>query len=325
MVGRVTADDANDTDDDVVVEEIYRSSFGEEMELRKAHIEALPGSQFKEDLEALNRASYVFGTNGQEVADHVARFVTSSSHVSDLGDGYANELVRLLHNYLTSVSSLIDAQRVVVRHRWPAEDDPNRTAFQADFDKRRTDTFETDEAAFVTRLRNYCTHYAIPLPGLGTSINWSQGGPVFHLNTLQLDRDKLLRWNGWGGPAKRYLATQPKKFDLAPIIERYVSATRTFYEWFWEEINDRNRAIREEVLLKGEELALWYEENNYVPDWFRNGQDSAPPGWSGARERAVLRAKRFAHGTRGYVSHIVNTEGIIEYLTDPWWPFPSRS
>ena len=203
---------SSERDEDVAAEEVYESTFGIEMDRRKAHIEALPGARFKEDLEALNRASYVFGTNGQELADHVRRFVDSPLNVRSLNDEYVNELVRLLHNYLTSVSSLIDAQRVVVRHCWPNEEDPERVDFQSEYDKERTGTFETDEAAFVTKLRNYCTHYAIPLPGLGTTISHTWGGPVIQINTLQLDRDKLLEWSGWGGPAKRYLGAQPDKF-----------------------------------------------------------------------------------------------------------------
>lgn len=310
--------------DDAAAEETYRSLFGLEMERRKAHIEALPGSLFKEDLEALNRASYVFGTNGQELAGHVAQFISSALHVRELDEGYANELVRLLHNYLTSVSSLIDAQRVVVRHRWPEKDDPERVAFEAAFDERRTTTFETDEAAFVTRLRNYCTHYAIPLPGLGTRVSHSRGGPVVHLNTLQLSRDRLLRWKDWGGPAKKYLSAQPENFDLAPIIERYVSATRIFYGWFWEEINNRNEACRDEMLQKGKELFLWHEECGYMPDWLRNGEDAPPPGWRAKRDRAERRATRFSHGTRGFVVHTVDADGVVEASSDPWWPFPAR-
>lgn len=321
---RVTVGSRIVTENEHEHSEVHYSSFGIAMDKRKAHVEALPGTRLKEDLEALNRASYVFGTNGQELADHVTRFVESSQHVHNLTDDYANELVRLLHNYLTSVSSLIDAQRVVVRHCWPQEDDPNRVLFQGEFDKQREVTFETDEAAFVTKLRNYCTHYAIPLPGLGTQISWSGGGPVIQLNTLQLDRNKLLRWSGWGGPAKRYLSAQPNEFDLAPIIERYIAATRKFYGWFWTEANERNRAIRDEMQQKVQELLLWHEECGFTPDWFRQGLDSPPPGWRAKRDRAERRAKRFAHGTRGYVVHIVASNGDVVITEDPWWPFPNR-
>ena len=96
-----------------------RSAFGEEMDKRRAHLEALPAYQLREDLEALKRSFYIFNTNATELASHVGRFLASTQLSQQLSDNYVNELVRLLHNYLTSVTSLIDSQRVVMRHRWP--------------------------------------------------------------------------------------------------------------------------------------------------------------------------------------------------------------
>lgn len=45
-----------------MAETIYRSAITSEMERRKAYLEAVPGFRLKEDLEALNRCSYTFGT-----------------------------------------------------------------------------------------------------------------------------------------------------------------------------------------------------------------------------------------------------------------------
>lgn len=301
-----------------------RSDFGVEMEARKAHIEALPGARFKEDLEALNRASYVLSYNGQELVGHVEKFVSSNLNAQNLADVYVNELVRFLHNYLTSVSSLIDAQRVIIRHIWPSEADPDRIDFEAAYTQNREAAFAGGEAAFVTKLRNYCTHYAIPVPGLGTQVSWSRGGPVVHVNTLQLERDKLLRWSNWGAAAKGYLQAQTAKFDLAPIIERYMASTRKFYKWFWMEVNERNNSAVEEVMQKGKELWLWYEDRSGMPEWLRKGQDHPPSGWSARRFRAENRIARFSHGTRGYVAHTITPDGTITLAADPWGPFLDR-
>ena len=312
------------SDDDFEDGRVYESELGLEMERRKAHLAALPGAAFKEDLEALNRASYVTGTNGNELVKHVTAFVESGRHVNDLPDQYLNELVRLLHNYLTSVSSLIDAQRVVIRHRWPDKTDRERIRFQADYDTHRRNTFASGEAEFMTNLRNYCTHYAIPVPGLGTSISWSNGGPVVQLNTLQLEREKLLRWSNWSGPAKSYLTEQDERFDFAPIIERYSTATRKFYGWFWDQMNNAAAADKEELQEKGMELYLWHEDVGFTPTWIRDGSDGPPPGWNGRRERAENRRKRFEHGSRGYVKHVVTASGDVSVTRDPWPPLPLR-
>ena len=227
-----------------------RSAFGEEMDKRRAHLEALPAYQLREDLEALERSFYIFNTNAMELASHVGRFLASTQLSQQLSDNYVNELVRLLHNYLTSVTSLIDSQRVVMRHRWPYKranagicDSCGRSMpskddlpeFEAnEYAEKLATTFETGESVFMSKMRNYCTHYSILLPTLGTTMRWEQGMPrVLQVNTLQLDRDKLLRWDGWTAPAKDYLKRQPECFDLAPVIERYVNVAGQFAAWFW--------------------------------------------------------------------------------------------
>jgi hypothetical protein len=81
--------------------------------------------------------------------------------------------------------------------------------------------------------------------GLEHDADVGQGMPAAQLvNTLQLDRDKLLRWDSWTGPAKTYLKAQPEHFDLVPVIERYVNAAGQFAAWFWYEINVRTEVRR---------------------------------------------------------------------------------
>lgn len=231
------------------------------MDKRKAHIEALQGAQLKEDLEALKRCFYTFNTNAQELADHVGQFVLWTQNAQEVPDDYVDELVRYLHNYLTSVTSLIEAQRIVMRHRWPEDD---KSEFEAkDYTEKLQETFETGEAVFMSKLRNYCTHYSIPLPELTTTLIHEQGMDAPELrNTMQLDRDKLLRWDSWTAPAKDYLNKQPEQFDLAPIIERYVNAAGQFAAWFWAEVNGRSTELVDEMMAKATELRLWYRERN---------------------------------------------------------------
>jgi hypothetical protein len=204
-LGSVAAEDDGGT--------IYRNSITAEMARRRSQLEPLRGYRLKVDLEALNRCSYTFSRNAQELTNHVGRSATTSA--SDLSDGYVNELVLLLHNYLTSVTSLIDAQRVVMRHPWPSVKKGEQSEFETtDYASQVRSTFETGEAEFMQKLRNYCTHYSIPGPGLGTRMSWEAGGPVIRVNTLQLDPDELPRWDEWRSAATAYLRAQPEKFDL---------------------------------------------------------------------------------------------------------------
>lgn len=313
-----------------------RSPFTTEMEARQAHLEALPGFQLKEDLEALKRCLYVFTTNANELAKHTGEFLNSLQLSQDVTENYSDELVRLLHNYLTSVSSLVESQRVVMRHRWsdgplfegncPECDRPLLSAdsfseFESkDYAKQLSTTFETDEAAFIGKLRNYCTHYSIPLPTLGTTIRWEQGmSGVEQVNTLQLSRDKLQRWNGWSKPAKRFLTQQDDYFDLVPIIERYVNAAGEFAGWFWTEINARSSVLIDELNTKTIELNRWQQENVGRPDWFERGERFPPPNWSGKRWKLGLRRDRYRLGTRGFRLWAVDPAGEISLARDDDW------
>ncbi|WP_418002723.1 hypothetical protein ACNO8X_22100 [Mycobacterium sp. PDNC021] len=295
----------------------------------------------KEDLEALKRCLHVFTRNASDLAAHIGQFLTSPQIAKEISEDYVNELVRLLHNYLTSVTSVIDSQRVVMRHRWPTERKTERcptckqalptndglSEFETEvYSKKLAEAFETGEGVFMTKLRNYCTHYSIPVPSLGAQLSWSQAVPgTVLVNTLQLDRDKLLRWSGWTAPGKAYLKKLPQYFDLAPTIERYVNAAGLFASWFWEQINELSQELIDELTIKGAELMAWYQENVGMPDWFRQSGGEAPPCWNGRRWKLGLRRDRFALGTRGFRLWAVDGHGVVTLeKDDAWTPFQLR-
>jgi hypothetical protein len=312
-----------------------QSPFTAEVNRRIAHLEALTAFQLKEDLEALRRCLYTFTTNANELATHIGEFLISHHLARDVPEHYVDELVRRLHNYLTSVSSLVDSQRVVMRHRWPttrgnagkcpackrsmpSTDDVSE--FEAkDYSEKLAAVFEGGERMFMSKLRNYCTHYSIPLPQLTTTWTFERGVGSAVVNTLQLDRNKLLRWNGWGGQAKDFLSRQAELFDLAPIVERYVKAANKFAEWFWVEINDRSADLRDELNTKSTELSLWHDENVAPPDWIERGERQAPPGWNGKRWKLGLRKDRYAVGTRGFRLWAVGAAGVVVLQKDDDW------
>ena len=306
---------------------------------RIAHLEALPAYQLKEDLEALRRCLYTFSTNANELATHIREFLISHHIARGVPEDYVNELVRRLHNYLTSVTSLVESQRIVMRHRWPttrgnagicptcnrplpSKDDLSE--FEAkDYAEKLADTFETGERMFMSKLRNYCTHYSIPLPQLSTTWTWERGVGSVIVNTLQLDRDKLLRWDGWGEPAKAFLKARREYFDLAPIVERYVNAANQFAAWFWSEINRRSARLIDEMTSKAKELKLWHDEHVGIPDWMERGDSQPPPGWKGRLWKAGQRKDRYVSGTRGFRVWAVDVQGVMVLeKDDDWTPLP---
>jgi hypothetical protein len=227
-----------------------------EIDKRKVQLMAMPGFQLKLDLEALGRAGHVMYKNAEELSHHATQFLTGRRFSRDMDDEFEKELVRFLHNYLTSVYSLIEAQRVVMRHCWG-----DGSEFEAgEYTDHRKASFGTGEAEFMTELRNYCTHRSIPLPGISTTFSGGRGRPSMLTNRLTLDRDALLKWKKWTGPAKAYLRAKEEHFDLGPVIESYVNTAAAFFNWFVEEINTRNAEIKTEYTEAAEAYVKWYEE-----------------------------------------------------------------
>ena len=249
--------DVTEDDDTAPAEgESWTNPFSEEFDRRKEELLAMPGFQLKADLEALGRAGRVNYKNQQELVRHAGLFLNSGRHYNTMTDEYEDELVRFLHNYLTSVTSLRDSQYVVMRHRWG-----NQSEFETGtYTTQRKATFATGEAEFMSKLRNYCTHRSIPVPGMVTTLTGERGRPPRFVNELNLDRDGLLDWDGWNEEAKAYLKAKDPQFDLLPVIESYMNATAHFFNWFTVEINKQCATLRDEYLTAAHALKNWYEE-----------------------------------------------------------------
>lgn len=279
MTTEPIANDDDHNDNDTTVEEIYRNPTLMEADRRKAELEALPGFQLKLDLEALGRSGHVMYKNAEELSRHATEYLTGRHGFSrDIGDEFEKELVRYLHNYLTSVYSLIEAQRVVMRHCWG-----ERSEFElGEYTEHRKASFETGEAEFMTELRNYCTHRSIPMPGISTTFSGGRGRPSMMINRLTFDRDALLKWKKWTGPAKAYLCAKDEQFDVGPVIESYVKTAAQFFNWFVEKINELNADIKDEYQRAAQEFVEWYtEETGMNTEGYRRLFGS-PPGAPGA-------------------------------------------
>jgi hypothetical protein len=213
--------DATESDEPTVLE-TWTSPFGIEREKRMAELEAMPGLRLNTDLAALGRAGHIMYKNAEELASHAGKFLRGRRFAREVDDDYENELVRLLHNYSTSVTSLIDSQRVVMRHCWGAQSEFEKGAYN---DHRKA-SFETGEAEFMKDLRNYCTHRAVPVPGLSTTFSGGQGRPTVLENKLTFDRDALLQWDGWTAPAKVYLRAKDEHFDLRQHCQQVLQLVR---------------------------------------------------------------------------------------------------
>lgn len=294
-----------DVADPPAPDESWTNPLTAELQRRKDELMAMPGFELKMDLHGLERAGRVIWRNAEELTTFAEKFLRGGRHVREMPDDYEHELVRMLHNYLTSVSSLIESQRVVMRHRWPSartegeactecKRKPQPSDRHSEFEtkvyaEKRKEIFEGGEAEFMKDLRNYCTHRSIPLPALGTTFSMQAGERPVFVNGLTLNREELLEWDGWTGPAKKYLREKPEHIEMMPIITSYMSGVRRFFAWFVEEINSRCATIRDEYLTAAESLVAWYRKETGITDEFMG---APPPGAPRTGNRAQRRGQR---------------------------------
>jgi hypothetical protein len=246
--------------DEPTVLKSWTSPFGIENDKRKAELVAMPGFTLNVDLAMLGRSGHVMYRNAEELARHADQFMRSrrpfAHDANDQIEEFEKELVRFLHNYLTSVYSLIESQRVVMRHSWGDQSEFETGAYT----EHRKASFETGEAEFMTELRNYCTHRSVPVPHVSSTLTGGAGRPSLIINRLTLDRDELLKWKKWTVPAKEYLRAKEERFDLGPVIQSYVNTAAAFFNWFVSEINERNAEIKDAYMKAAEAYAKWHED-----------------------------------------------------------------
>ena len=134
------------------------------------------------------------------------------------------EITRMLHNFVASVSSLIDHTRIFYNEVYEEE------KLMPGYDPRITDLFKNDGLCqFIKCLRNYCVHYRTPNIIFSVKVdntrNVIAGGPT-------LERDALLCYQGWKPVAKAFINASTEPIDLAAVCSEYHVKVRTFYEWF---------------------------------------------------------------------------------------------
>lgn len=322
----VAGDEESQSDDDDNEEggtKTYYSPFGREVRAREAHLAALPGKVYGQWFESLNRASEVFSGNSVELVRHLSKFVGTTVHARQLPDGFDVEANRLLHNYLAALATLRDVQRMVHRKLWPdrcAPDNPddNRTKWEvAIWTPQVAKRFGDDAIRFSVDLRNFSLHYSIPPVTLTTRWHGSGREPLRWTNEVALDRDGLLKYGGWSGAARRYIATHEGDVEFLPVVSTYSKRVRDFFGWFWYEVESAVRIEVGEYYGKRAEYLHW---RNVEGTWGHYG----PDGRGVVRPKlAAVRLERAANGTSGW--RIIKLDEYGEWVVgeSDWPPLPT--
>jgi len=235
------------------------------------------------------------------------------------------EANRLLHNYLASLATLRDVQRMVHHRLWPdrhAPDNENdkRTVWEVKvWEPERDRVFGDDAIKFLVDLRNFSVHYAIPPVRMGTRLHGVGGGPVMQANSVLLDRAELLKWSGWKGASRRHIEAHDGDIEFLPAIADYSTKVREFYGWFWEQVtgDEKVRVALTEHHGKTNEYGLWRKVESTVSHFGPDGRRIYKP------RLAAARLERAAFGTSGWrvITPDENGEWVVGE-TD-WPPLPS--
>lgn len=109
-----------------------------------------------------------------------------------------HELLRLLHNYLAAVVTLVDHTRNLVRGY-------EGTAMAEEYEHRLEKVRTAGLSRFMAKFRVYLLHYS--LPPIGSQVQVTPDGEKI---TLFLNRDLAMEWPDWPAAAREFLGVQPE-------------------------------------------------------------------------------------------------------------------
>lgn len=109
-------------------------------------------------------------------------------------NAYTNEVLRSIFNYLSSLSSLVDAG-IRLTGKYSGTE-------MMEYNKLKVALVDSDINAFFGKLRNYIQHYGIPPIGWTIALNQDRLNDC----TYFLFKDRLLDWKQWGAKARSFIA-----------------------------------------------------------------------------------------------------------------------
>jgi hypothetical protein len=220
-------------------------------------IEELEGTQLSNDLDHLFDSIYTLTINYDVLQDAIKSYENDwqiwAVENRDRLESFQIEFTRRLHNYLSSVFSLLE-------HTYAFKNSLDNEKFNKRYSEQLEASDLSDKVTFLKDLRNYTQHYKLPfvtatLSYQATDIESGEGEIE---QTLSLNQEPLLEWDGWNSDSRAYLEELDDEIDIGAVAEDYQEAIIDFYDWFRECIEDiysDEFEEREDMVNKAQELA----------------------------------------------------------------------
>jgi hypothetical protein len=163
-------------------------------------------------------------------------------------NAFLREFLRLLHNYLASVYSLIEHTRIFCKEL-------NNAELNSEYAVKLKELQNHICVRFVRDLRTYSQHIQLPIISAKlsfTKTEHSDGGET--RQQILLSSDELLKWKQWHKDSKKYLGSL-KEIDLKVVLNKYQILIEAFYKWLYEKVEELYREHLEELAKIESELA----------------------------------------------------------------------
>jgi hypothetical protein len=197
-------------------------------------LNASPGYHAVTLMAYIRRIGYVFQANVAQYNSLIAQVQDPdfSLPVFDVSNAQAHddllsEVERLLHNVLMALGTRIDQQRRFVKEHF-GEDEALTSEYEA---KIKADFGSYAPSTFLRDLRNYLTHYGLPVAQSRQTLS-TQSFSV----TFILVRQPLMEWSGWKGDTRKWLASQDRQLEIVPMIDGYARIAGSFDKWLHDRI-----------------------------------------------------------------------------------------
>lgn len=160
------------------------------------------------------------------------------------------EHLRLLHNFLSGASTLIDHTRNLMDELYAGQ--PFRGEYQAKLDEAFK---KSNIAGFVKGLRNWMSHRGIVPVMMQATVDAALETVTL---SIVLDIAELKLWDKWDLRAKQYLADARPPLRLSDVVQGYHDLVEQFYRWLvgrmqqiharafeeWNGLREQYRALR---------------------------------------------------------------------------------
>lgn len=182
-------------------------------------------------LKGLDATYFAVNKNFQELSVAIVNFENNFEIMGysrrEEFELFFKELLRLFHNYLASIFSLI-------RHTSNLCKDLDCSNIEKEYTKKVEDLNSADCVFFIKDLRNFIQHVGLPALSGQFKLENTQNGQVVKQKIL-FEKEDLLKWKNWSAASKRYISNN-QEINLKIAINQYQALVNQFHKWFIQRV-----------------------------------------------------------------------------------------